>query len=187
MPVAGAANGPKTNRVYGSVCALIGKGDVIPKPLLDAISAVRAEVYPGDFLAHRDVNATDCPGEALTTWVHSPQPPAPPTPAPPPPSAPEEAVDTLWYPIDNYQHTWWVDDRGHLLHNFQPGKVEDFMAAPYNIREVLDRTQPVRAAIRPNTFGTVIEVRAVTTTARRLLVLVYTPGPGWAARVEVGA
>ena len=67
--VRGAANGGGVNGTYGSLCLLVGVGDPISPTFEHSIRSVQREFFPGSLLAHRQVNATSCPGDEITALV----------------------------------------------------------------------------------------------------------------------
>lgn len=67
---AGAANGPSTNSTMPSVCYLANVDDHLTEPAKVALRLLRAE-FPPEFLGHREVNATSCPGNSIFAWVVS--------------------------------------------------------------------------------------------------------------------
>ena len=71
----GAANGGGVNGLYASICLLMGQGD----PFLDEYKPAIVEarnLFGGSLLSHRQVNATQCPSDAVADWVfaQAPQP-----------------------------------------------------------------------------------------------------------------
>lgn len=81
--------------------------------------------------------------------------------APPQPPPAEENMDTLYYSVDNFYHAWWIDTKGNLQHNYQPGRVEN-MTVRYGIGGPLNPNIPVRAALNPQILGGIL-VWAVST------------------------
>lgn len=72
-----AANGDAAvNRRYLAVTVLMGAGDTVTPAAVDAVRAARAAVlarYPHavEVVGHRDLHATDCPGDQLYRLVRS--------------------------------------------------------------------------------------------------------------------
>lgn len=114
---------------------------------------------------------TSCPGPNITAWCLNPSDGVEP---PPPPSAtiePTREIDNMvWYPVDKFWHVWWVGELGSLQHNYGPSQTEN-MSTKY-LNGLKFRPQDVKAAIRPDTFGTWIDVRAVDSIGR-LIVLTF--------------
>lgn len=71
----GAANGGGVNNLYASICLLMGQGDPFLDEYKPAVAAAR-DLFGGSLLSHRQVNATQCPGDAVADWVfaQAPQP-----------------------------------------------------------------------------------------------------------------
>jgi len=68
LAVASAANGGGVNRTLASVCWLGGVQDVFTEEAKASIRALWAHIG-GRLFAHREVNSTACPGDAITAWV----------------------------------------------------------------------------------------------------------------------
>lgn len=69
----GAANGGGVNGLYASICLLMGQGDPFVEEYKPAILEA-ANIFGGSLLSHRQVNATQCPGDAVAAWVFTQTP-----------------------------------------------------------------------------------------------------------------
>jgi peptidoglycan hydrolase-like protein with peptidoglycan-binding domain len=86
-----AANGPQANSTHYAYCGLRGVDDAFPGPMQAAMAECMGEIG-GERLAHKDVNATACPGPDQYAFIHgnavqsstpAPRPPATTTPSAP--------------------------------------------------------------------------------------------------------
>ena len=98
---------------------------------------------------------------------------------PPLPIPVEDSMSIVAY--QNQIHTFWIDMKGQLQHDYAPGKVENMNAA-YKVNEVFDRTVPVVTLAE----GGQLHVRAVAGQGR-LICFDYDPNHGWGARAAVPA
>jgi len=125
-----AANGPKTNGTHAAICYMGGEGDVFTGEARQAIREWTDPIGP-DKRAHRDVNATACPGDEITAWVHAAMPGTSQTPRPVPVPLVGRVKDMaagIRLKVGNDNHVFTAPG-GELFHTW-PGSREWMRAKP---------------------------------------------------------
>jgi hypothetical protein len=101
-------------------------------------------------------------GDITNFFVLGGPAPGAPAPVPIPVQESPDVSNTVYYAIDKADHQFFVNKfNSHLIHRYGNGATEDLTLKTNTAGKLWDATQPVVAKIRPDTFGTVIDVYGV--------------------------